>query len=186
MYSSTIRSLLDNDTVMEKVRSRENPYEIARYISDAGYVNLKHLELFWGVNNQSWLYVPFNFLSDWFDSPGEEEFFGWLNKSDQYCRYLDWNQVPKNQVDIRDYLIDHPLVPLDLSKDKYLIVTTRALKKMLIRIGSKKADEIYEYICEAEKLYMMMNVLIHKSILKKQDDIIARLEREVGTFHPYR
>ena len=142
------------------------------------------LKLFWEpAFNNNWIYLSPTMITK---DMGYKQ-ISYFYKDTLYMKYIediDYKEIKKNDVLVKLYdEYQHntngdksPLgkkIHTGGKAQKYYAITGKTLKKMLMKCGTKKGDQICDYYLKVEQLSIFMkdyNVALHTYILQKQMD----------------
>lgn len=175
-----VLELFDNKDLQE-IFACSNHLQLAKYLAQ-NYCQftqneLKYIDLFWEpAFNKSWIYLADEIIINWMGYKGVDATRNFhRDMKSKYKENIDYQEVSKEHELVQFYHRDSN--PGNPSKrggalKKFYIVSGEALKKMLMRTGTKNGDEICDYFIKVESLCSLSMKLMFKYVenIKQQKE----------------
>ncbi len=142
--------------VLELALAHEGEVDFAVLARLVGYTEeeQKWAGVFWDAAfNSSWILLADYIIQEWMGYVGEKcvaNFHRDMKK--KYRDQIDYKEIDKEHELVKKYLEFHVDIDPPGNRKKYYAITGHALKKMLMRAGTKNGDKICDYFIKTEAL----------------------------------
>jgi hypothetical protein len=137
---------------------QKHPMTVFEYMENNKIViDSKYIKLFWKPTfNKSWIYLSSFMITKEMGYSKLSNFYGQVLYK-HYKENIDYKKTDENDPSVKLFKnsISTCKTPHKRgTKQKYYLVSGRALKKMLMRCRTKKSESVYDYFIQIETLYI--------------------------------
>ncbi len=168
--------------VLERALAHEGKVDFAVLARLAGYTEeeQKWAGVFWDAAfNSSWVYLSDEVIYTWIGYKiGRNSINNFVNEmKKKYIANVDYVEVSKEHPLIENYYKSDSCLNMSVAHNKaYYIVTGHALKKILMRAGTKNGDRICDYFIKTEALASVLKDFVLRKATARVEELESKIE----------